>query len=84
MYKLKYWIHIENIDFEGFEKNKDKIIWSRLSLNPKAIHLLEQNQEKINWDNLSENPKAIHLLEQNPDKINWYELLANPSIFELD
>ena len=69
MYKLKYWIH-NHFESDDFNKNQDKIIWSRLSLNPKAIHLLEQNLEKIDWDNLSENPNAIDLLQQNLEKIN--------------
>ena len=39
----------------------NKINWTRLSLNPNAIHILEQNLDKIDWYNLSLNPNAIHL-----------------------
>ena len=42
--KLRVWIPLE------------KLIWHRLSENPKAIHILEQNPDKINWVGLSENP----------------------------
>jgi len=59
MYKLRNWIHIDDLD------------WSFLSLNTNAISLLEKNQDKIDWSYLSENPNAINLLEKNKDKINW-------------
>ena len=65
-YKLLDWIPLE------------KLSWTWLSLNPKAIHLLKQNPDKINWTCLSYNPAAIHLLEQNPDKISWLWLSFNP------
>ena len=71
-YKLLNWIQ------------KDKLNYDNLSLNHKALHLLEQNTDKINWKKLSQNPNAIHLLEQNPDKIDWYILSYNTAIFEID
>ena len=43
MYILKYWINIENLN------------WDNLSRNPNAIDLLQANPDKINWDYLSEN-----------------------------
>ena len=52
-YKLLNWIQ------------KDKLNYDNLSLNHKAVHLLEQNPDKINWKKLSQNPNAIHLLEKN-------------------
>ncbi len=58
MYKLRDWIDINKIDWEG------------LSFNSNAIELLKENQDKINWDYLSFNVNAIELLEQNKDKIN--------------
>src|SRR5438105_15437626 len=45
--------------------NLDRIDWSWLSKNPKAIELLTQNPDKINWYYLSVNHEAIHLLEAN-------------------
>jgi len=62
MYKLKKWINV------------NKLNWDGLSRNPSAINLLEKNIDKINWDILSLNPNALYLLEQNLDKINWYNL----------
>ncbi len=61
----------------------EKLNWSYLSSNPKAIHLLEQNPDKISWFHLSINPEAIHLLEQNPDKIMWSWLTFNPKAIHL-
>ena len=69
--KLRDWIPLK------------KLIWYRLSENPKAIHLLEQNLDKIDWVWLSENPAAIHILEQNLDKINWFYLSRNPAAIHL-
>jgi hypothetical protein len=37
----------------------DKINLCYLSLNKKAINLLEQNLEKIDWIGLSENPEIF-------------------------
>jgi len=71
IYKLRDWIPLNKID------------WSKLSKNPKAIHILEKNLDKIDWTNLSLNPNAIHLLEQNQDKICSYSFSGNPAIFEL-
>ena len=47
MYKLKSWIDIDKID------------WNGLSRNPNAIHLLEANQDKIDWVDLSRNPNIF-------------------------
>ena len=55
----------------------------KLSMNPKAIHLLERNPDKINWYNLPENPNSINLLKQNPDKIEWLTLSINPNALDL-
>ena len=71
-YKLRNWIDIDKLD------------WSKLSLNPNAIQLLEKNKEKIHWDYLSKNPNAIYLLEENKEKIKWYYYLsANPNTIYL-
>ena len=48
-YKLKHWIHVENIDKEG---------WELLSSNPYAIELLKANPDKY-VDSLSYNVNAI-------------------------
>ena len=65
----------------------EKLDWSGLSANPRAIHLLEQNQDKINWWSLLQNPAAIRLiseeLEQNPDNFNWWSLSLNPAAIHL-
>ena len=75
-YKLLDWIPLE------------KLYWSYLSENPKAIHMLEQHPDKICWWNLSLNSEAIHLLEQYPEKIDWEFLSLNPNamhmLFRLD
>ena len=91
--KLRDWIKIENLDWNGLsanpaaihllEKNQDRIDWRCLNENPAAIHLLEANPDKINWYWLSKNPSAIHLLEANPDKIDWLFLSKNPSAIHL-
>ncbi len=60
LYKLRYWIDVNKLD------------WYYFSENPNAIHVLEQNLDKVNWYRLSGNPNAIHLLEQNLDKIDWW------------
>ena len=70
-YKLLNWIQ------------KDKLNYDNLSLNHKALHLLEQNQDKIEWMFLSENPNAIHFLEQNQDKIDWGFFQRNPNAMHL-
>ena len=57
MYKLRGWIDTDRINSHD------------LSINPKAINLLEKNPNKIFWLSLSGNPNAIHLLEANPGKI---------------
>jgi ribosomal protein L24E len=58
-------------------------IYSYLSTNSSAIHILEKNIDKINWINLSEKSTAIDLLEKNPDKINWDMLSSNPTAIKL-
>ena len=95
--RLREWVHPEKLDWywlsenpeaihlirEALEQNLDKIYWDRLSLNPKAIYILEKNLDKINWKYLSSNPAAIHILEQNPDKIDWQRLSCNPVAIHL-
>ena len=49
MYKLKDWVHINDLNRDG------------LSLNPNAIYLLEQNPDKIYLSNLSSNPSIFEL-----------------------
>ena len=66
MYKLRSWIDINKID------------WNGLCKNPNAIDLLEKNHDKIHWSLLSENPNAISILSKNKDKINRYSLSKNP------
>ena len=98
--KLREWVQIDNLDWEGLsrnpnaiqllEKNLDKVYWSQLSANPNpnAIHILEQNLDKMTtvscWAWLSSNPNAIRLLEKNLDKVNWASLSYNPNIFTYD
>jgi len=98
-YKLREWIEIDNLDWEGLsrnpnainilEKNLDKIDWFYLSLNPNANKIFEKKLNKINWNKidlewLSANPNAIHILEKNLDKIDWTEISKNPNIFIYD
>ncbi len=63
--------------------DESKLDWSWLSLNPKAIDLLQQNIDKIDWYNFSRNPNAIPFLEKNIDKINWNGLSSNPEAISL-
>ena len=93
MLKLRDWIDINKIDWNGLsfnpnaikllKKNQDKINWEYLSLNPNAIELLKENLNKINWSSLSRNPNAIELLKKNQDKINWDNLSLNSNAIEL-
>ena len=59
------------------------LFWSRLSVNPAAIRLIEQNIAKADFFMLSKNPAAIHLLEKNFDKIDWIMLSQNPNAEKL-
>lgn len=71
IWKLKSWINFDYLD------------WDYLSLNPRAIKLLEKNSDKINWGYLSYNEGAIELLKKNPDKINWNNLNFNNNAYEI-
>ena len=66
-YKLRDWIPI------------DKLHWDKLSLNPKAIKLLEDKikEEMILFEN------GEYYVLPNNKKINWANLSKNPNIFEL-
>lgn len=66
-YKLLECIDVANLD------------WDNLSLNPRAIQLLEKNLDKINWDYLSLNPNAISILEAHLDRVYWPSLSQNPN-----
>ena len=70
-YKLRKWIPECSICFKA------------LSLNPRAIHLLEQNKDKISWELLSSNPEAISILEDNIVNIDWSVLSSNPAAIQL-
>ena len=72
MLKLRDWVDINKID------------WNGLSFNSNAIELLKENKNKINWDCLSSNPNAIELLKENQDKINWWYFSQNSNIFTYD
>jgi hypothetical protein len=70
--------NITNI-FQNLSKNKllqgipeDKLIWSYLCKNTKAIDLLSlrKNYDKIDWLQLSKNPEAINLLRKRIDYEN--------------
>jgi hypothetical protein len=71
MLKLRDWVDINKID------------WNGLSLNTNAIDLLKENKDNINWNFLSENKNAINILEENKNKINWNWLSGNPNAIEL-
>lgn len=68
---LRHWIDIDNLNGRF------------LSMNPRAISLLEQHPEKIDWYWISANPKAMPLLEKNLDKVDWSMLSSNPSAVPL-
>jgi hypothetical protein len=46
------------------DQNRDKIDWRALSINDKAIHILEQNLENVNITQLCKNKNGFHLLLQ--------------------
>ena len=52
-----------------FSEHLDKMMFTVLSSNPNAVHLLEQNLDKVDWVELSQNPNAIPILEQNLDRV---------------
>jgi hypothetical protein len=77
---------------EGFRKRlkkyEENIIlkhkyWYWLSLNSRAIPILEKNLDKVDWLCLSYNPNAIHLLEKNLDKVDWQGLSTNPNAIHI-
>ena len=59
------------------KQNVENIDWYALSLNEKAISLLEQYPLNINWYFLSRNPNAIPLLEQFPENVDIGSLCRN-------
>ena len=59
------WLSNRQRSLNLLKKNQYKIDWSKLSLNPNAIHLLEKHIDKIHW---------FYFLEKNKDKIDWYYL----------
>jgi hypothetical protein len=63
----------DNIYIEEYIRS----IYSILSANINAIHVLEKNKEYIDWNILSKNINAISILEKNIDKIDWTELSKN-------
>ena len=67
-YKLKHWI------------NPDKMNWKLISLNPRAIDIIN---DKISWQKLTVNPNAINIISNNLDKINWDLLTLNPNAIHL-
>ena len=93
MLKLRDWIDINKLDWDGLslnsnaiellKENKNKIHWWFLSGNPNSIELLKENKNKISWPCLSQNPNAIELLKENLDKIDWGWLSSNPNAIEL-
>ena len=62
---------------------QDKIDWSCLSENPRAVFFLGKHLDKIDWIMMSKNPNAILLFEQYPNKINWDMLSANSAAIHL-
>ncbi len=71
IWKLKSWIDEDKLDFSG------------LSSNPRAMFMLEQNLQKIRWSSLSENPSGVYLLEKKQYLISWEWLSSNPSAIHL-
>jgi hypothetical protein len=72
-YKLLDWINVDNLE------------WNLLSINPRAISLLEQYPEKINWNYIQANSNKTQLSKQIPaqmtcithEKINKIQGLMN-------
>ena len=78
-YFTLYKISINTSNCKFFEKYPNKIVWTVLSKNPFAIHILKKNLDKIDWSGLSSNLNAIDILAQNQDKIDWKRLSGNPN-----
>ena len=74
---IKYWklLPKDKILLDWIDVNK--LDWSNLCYNQRAIKLLQKNLDKVNWKILSQNPRAISILENNLDKIDWKELSTN-------
>lgn len=68
-FAISPWVEINKLDMRY------------ISMNPKAIILLEQNSEKINWDYLCKyNKYAFRFINSNNlNKINFSLLAGNPS-----
>ena len=60
----------------------DRLNWTNLSKNPKAIHLILKNLDKVDWRKLSKNPNdgAVELLNRNPSKIVSDKYIYNTKI----
>lgn len=56
-------------------------IWYYLSINPKAIKLLEDNPTEININQLYRNPNAVKLIKKSNDTFYYSVLCENPCIF---
>ena len=67
------------------DPDSNKLNWTALSGNPKAIDILTREYDKkpnnLKWTTLSGNPKAIDILtieyDKNPNNLNWKALSGN-------
>ena len=73
------------------DPDSNKLNWTALSGNPKAIDILTREYDKypnkLNWTALSGNPKAIDILtieyDKNPNNLKWTALSGNPKAIDI-
>ena len=60
-------------------------IYTKLSENENAVHILEKKMDKINWLYFckNKNKRAMDLIEKNVDKISWFSFSSNPNGIDL-
>ena len=95
-YELREWIPFEKINFKNLsknknaisilEKNKDKINWSFLSMNPEAIHMFTEINNIFSSEIYFEIIKNMGFIDwfrfcDNPNCVNWIEILLEKNYF---
>lgn len=79
-FRLKKWVELYRWVLSDDRKQLiDKLNWSVLSVNPKAVGLLLENKDKIDLSRFSINPGAVDFLKlsENRHLIDWDELCKN-------
>lgn len=66
--------------------DKDRLVWSTLSMNPNAVDMFESNKDKLIMSRVVLLKEAIGFIEKNVDMLNkddWDALCENPAAIEL-